>query len=243
MGLFITIEGGEYTGKTSVVIPGLTSKLKELGITVETSREPGGTVEAEKIRAEIFRKSASGAKASELAELFNIARKLHLHEKIIPFLGKKKEESRVLILDRYLDSTRVYQGLEGGVPLETIYKLEDSYIDNYFPDLTLILYFPLDRFDDVFEKRTQTEREKTTWDSDSLDKHKKRQEFYLQLPQIAKSQGENRSFLLIDASKDKNEVVDECIKACLPFIFDREYNIISSYKTIQQASARVLSKP
>lgn len=218
MGLLITIEGGEYTGKTSVVVPGLVEYIKARGIPVLSSREPGGTQKAEKLREIIFEKAKEGAPASELALYFNKARKIHLEEQVIPFLGAKKERRGVVVLDRYLDSTRVYQGLEGGVPLDIIRKLEEEYVRNYFPDLTIVLYFLEDLFERVLSERMKSERQTTSWDNHSVQTHLKRQRYYLQLPSLAKKWGETRQFVLIDAGKEKKTVIQNVIDVCKPYL-------------------------
>lgn len=234
MGLFITVEGGEYTGKTSVVIPGLLKFFDWLSIPVESSREPGGTTQAELLRAKIFEKSKNGADSEELAILFNQARKHHLEEKIIPFLGSKKQLPKALIVDRYIDSTRVYQGLEGGVAMSKIIDLEKNYVGDFLPDITLILYFPADRFDSLFADRSAQQREKTTWDMDSLEKHKQRQSYYLQLPNIAIMQNEHRHFFTIDAGKRKTEVLRQCITAIAPHLYDKKYGLTPKIPNVEK---------
>ncbi len=220
MGLLITVEGGEYTGKTSVVVPGLARYFEKKGIPVLVSREPGGTVEAEKMRKVIFEKMRTGAPQEELAELFMKARQIHLKERIIPFLGEHKQKNVVMILDRYLDSTRVYQGLEGGVSLEKIRQLERKYIDNYYPDLTLILFFPQEKFEATLKARMNDQRETTAWDNHTINRHQKRQDHYLTLPALSKKWGENRHFVLIDASQSPEVVVAKAIEARLPLVMN-----------------------
>ena len=218
MGLLITIEGGEYTGKSSVVVPGLVAYIKALEIAVLASREPGGTKKGEELRALIFEKAKAKAPASQLALYFNKARKIHLEEQVIPYLGHKKEKRAVVVLDRYLDSTRVYQGLEGGVPLEYLRKLEHESVDGYFPDLTIILYFPEDSFETILQKRMKSERQTTSWDNNSFQIQLKRQHYYLMLPQLAKEWGETRQFALVDAAQEKKSVVQDVIEACKPLL-------------------------
>ena len=218
MGLFITIEGSDFTGKSSTVIPGLQKALNNVHLPVLVSREPGGTKKGEAIRKQIFNQRAKGASALELAMLFNQARAIHLQEKIFPYLGKKKEKKTIVILDRYLDSTRVYQGYEGGLEMEKIFDLEKKYIDNYLPDLTLLLYLPEDKFYTVMTERIRDARDHNSWDQDKLSYQLDRQRLYLKLPVLAKSRGEARVFRLIDASKSKDAVVKKCINACRPYI-------------------------
>lgn len=133
-GLFITFEGGEGAGK-STHIAKLATKLKGQGADVLTTREPGGTPEAEAIRATIV--SGTVGRWSPLAEalLINAARDSHLREKIRPAL----ENGSIVLCDRFMDSTRAYQGVAGGVEPALIYALERQVVGKTVPDLTLIL--------------------------------------------------------------------------------------------------------
>ncbi len=242
MGLLITVEGGEYVGKTSLVVPALKTFLEAAGIETITSREPGGTLEGEKIREKIFKRLKEGATAKELTLLFNEARRIHLDTIIIPFLGQNKEKGRVVILDRYLDSTRVYQGLEGGVPLTEIKALENQYVKGYYPDITFILYFPEEVFKKVFYVRKHyalshlpsvKKRSLTDWDAASVEKHLIRQRYYLKLPRLAAKLGEKRRFFLINAARRPSEVVQEVVFKCAPLIL-RDKTILAKVKTSKE---------
>lgn len=216
MGLLITVEGGEYVGKTSVAIPGLQQVLKRAGIAVTTSREPGGTPEAETIRKEIFEKHAEGASPKELTLLFNKARRIHLDQVIIPFLGQNKEKNSIVLLDRYLDSTRVYQGLEGGIDLNEIHGFEQEYVRGYLPDITFICYLPEHTFEKTLEARRKavhmgSERSQTDWDSDDTGKQIARQRNYMKIPEIAKHFNEQRAFYTIDASRHPFDVIYDLV--------------------------------
>lgn len=206
MGMLITIEGGEYTGKTTVVIPGLAYLIKKAGIPVLTSREPGGSPEAENLRARIFQRKREGASVSELAELFFQARALHLEQTVYPFLGKQKENNAIVLLDRYMDSTRVYQGCEEGMPFDEIIALEDKYIHGYLPDLTFLLTIPYESFESylcarkVLADRYKSSQERTDWDDTDIQKHKQRQDCVLKLPDIAHMRNEQRTFYSADTS-------------------------------------------
>ncbi len=224
MGYIITIEGGEFVGKTSVAIPAIKSFFENAGFNTIICREPGGTPKGELIRKEIFSKLEKGVGPLQLARLFNKGRKINIDEIIKPHVGINKENNSVVILDRYLDSTRVYQGLEGGVPMEDIHTLEKKFVGSFFPDLTLLLYFPEKVFIKTLEKRMANEqgsRDLTGWDKGSVQKHLDRQRLYLSLPAIAHRLGEKRLFTLIDASGTQAQVAQECINACTSFIKTR----------------------
>lgn len=224
MGYIITIEGGEFVGKTSVAMPSITYFFKERGFDTLVCREPGGTPKGEQLRKEIFSKLEKGVSPLQLARLFNKGRKINIDEVIKPHIGQFKEKNAVVILDRYLDSTRVYQGLEAGVPMETIHKLEQSFVGTFFPDFTLLLYIPETVFEETLKKRMahdQGSRDNTKWDNGSIQHHLERQRFYLSLPELSHKRGENRTFALIDASGTQKQVEQNCVKAASQFLNTR----------------------
>jgi dTMP kinase len=138
-GRFITFEGGEGAGK-STQIERLARRLEVRGIPVVTTREPGGSERAERIRGALL---AGGAKPlGRLAEalLFSAARHDHLESKIRPALA----EGAFVLSDRFADSTRAYQGSEGEGALapKLLAGLERIVVEATRPDLTLILDVP-----------------------------------------------------------------------------------------------------
>jgi dTMP kinase len=132
-GLFITFEGGEGAGKSTQVRK-LAAHLSSLGRDVVVTREPGGTPEAEAIRA-ILVNGDTGKLSSKAEALLNCAaRDSHLNTLIRPALLR----GAVVICDRFMDSTRAYQGLAGDCPLALIDALEFEVVGNTRPDVTLI---------------------------------------------------------------------------------------------------------
>lgn len=133
-GQFITIEGGEGTGK-STLISNVSNHLSKAGFTIVTTREPGGTPHAERIR-DIVLNPPDGQPWSSLAQalLMNTARQDHLDQKIRPALAR----GDWVICDRFLHSTRAYQTV-AGVALSVLKQLEDIVVDETRPDLTLLL--------------------------------------------------------------------------------------------------------
>ena len=220
MGHLITVEGGEFTGKTSVVVPTLYAVCQALGIPTLKSREPGGTPEAEVIRQLIFEKLRKGAKPKELALLFNKARKVHLDSIVHPFLHSHPEG--VVILDRYCDSTFVYQGAEAGVPIQTLLSFHEKYAGNYFPDFTILLHFPRGVFEKTILERSQNNsengRDKTVWDESDMKTHRTRQKHYLSLPKMFKDMNIPRVFAKVDASRDKSLVQEHVSRKLLNFL-------------------------
>ena len=133
-GVFITFEGGEGGGK-STQCRLLAEGLRAAGYEVVLTREPGGTPEAEEIRALLL--SGAPEKWSPMAEtlLFFAARTLHLERKIRPALAA----GQIVICDRFVDSTRAYQGAAGGVSLDDIAALTRMVVGTTMPDLTFYL--------------------------------------------------------------------------------------------------------
>jgi len=156
-GKFITLEGGEGTGK-STLLGALEHYLTERGLEVLVTREPGGTPLAERIR-DIALFPAKGHEWSPLAQalLMNAAREDHLERHIKPALAR----GAWVLCDRFADSTRVYQSI-GGVSDRVLKQMEDVVVGSHGPDLTLILdASPLDLITrregrgakDIFERK------------------------------------------------------------------------------------------
>lgn len=133
-GYFITLEGGEGTGK-STLADGLESALAERGITIERTREPGGTPGAETIRDLLVNGPPERWTAMSEALLFFAARHDHVERHIRPAL----EAGRWVLSDRFFDSTTAYQGAAGGVDARTLATLRALVLGDFAPDLTLIL--------------------------------------------------------------------------------------------------------
>ncbi len=133
-GYFITFEGGEGSGKSSQIRL-LAESLMECGHEVITTREPGGTREAERIRELLVQRD--GGNWSETAEclLFFAARNMHVRDLIAPAIA----DGKIVICDRFTDSTRAYQSYGHGFPLSTLEAIKLAAIGEFEPDLTLIL--------------------------------------------------------------------------------------------------------
>ena len=133
-GRFITLEGGEGAGK-STLARGLASALCERGVETVITREPGGTANAEALRALLV--EGEPGRWSPLAEtlLLYAAREDHVRTLIEPALSR----GAWVICDRFSDSTRAYQGAAGGLAPERIEAIHRATLDAFAPDLTLIL--------------------------------------------------------------------------------------------------------
>lgn len=136
-GHFITFEGGEGSGKSTHAAT-LAAHLKSLGIEVVLTREPGGSPGAEVIRHIILSGIAKPLGAETEAILFAAARDDHVNNTIRPAL----EAGKWVICDRFIDSTRVYQGVLGKVDAKLIRGLERVTVGGCFPELTFMLDVP-----------------------------------------------------------------------------------------------------
>lgn len=136
-GHFITFEGGEGSGK-STHAAGLAQRLKTLGLSVVLTREPGGSPGAEIIRHILLSGLAKPLGAETEAILFAAARDDHVRNTILPAL----EAGQWVICDRFINSTRVYQGAVGRVDPKLIRGLERVTVGDAMPVLTFILDVP-----------------------------------------------------------------------------------------------------
>ena len=136
-GLFITFEGGEGAGKTTQ-IKAIAEWLNNQGIEVVSTREPGGTPEAEKLRDLLVKRDGGNWTAEAEVLLFFAARHMHVTDVIKPAL----EKGKVVICDRFTDSTRAYQAYGHGQDLQFINKVNDLVLQGFEPDLTFILDIP-----------------------------------------------------------------------------------------------------
>lgn len=133
-GLFITIEGGEGAGKTSL-IQHLANTLEQMGRSVVITREPGGILIAEKIRSLVLDRELTMMDARTEALLYAAARRQHLVEKVIPAL----EEGKAVLCDRFVDSSLAYQGYARGLGMEEVWGINQFAIGDIMPDLTIYM--------------------------------------------------------------------------------------------------------
>jgi dTMP kinase len=136
-GLFVTFEGGEGAGK-STQIRRLADVLRSRGHDVLLTREPGGSPGAEAVRHVLLSGAAEAFGTRMEAILFAAARNDHVEEVIRPAL----ESGRIVLCDRFMDSSRVYQGITGNLEPNFIETLQRVAINGVMPDCTLILDLP-----------------------------------------------------------------------------------------------------
>jgi len=138
-GRFITFEGGEGAGK-STQVPLLIAALAEAGIEAIATREPGGSPGAEAIRRLLLEGEVERWDATSETLLLIAARRVHVVKLIAPALAR----GVWIVSDRFADSTLAYQGYGHGLPLADIALMHGLALDDFTPDLTLILDVPVE---------------------------------------------------------------------------------------------------
>lgn len=133
-GLFITFEGNDGSGKSSV-IEAIKEELEKRGYDTVYSREPGGSKIAEKIREVILDVDNLGMDDKTEALLYAASRREHVVKTILPALN----EGKVILCDRFLDSSLAYQGYARGIGIDKVYDMNKYATDGLLPDLTILV--------------------------------------------------------------------------------------------------------
>lgn len=201
--MFITLEGPEGSGKTTAVESAV-KKLQEMGYEVVRTREPGGTPISEQIRNVILDKENTAMDSRTEALLYAASRRQHLVEKVWPAL----KEGKVVICDRYLDSSLAYQGGARGLGIEEVLNINLFATENTWPDLTLL--FDIKPEVGLARISANAGREVNRLDLEKIEFHNKVRESFLNL---AKRFPER--YVIIDAGKSKEEVAKATMEAIL----------------------------
>lgn len=192
--MFITFEGPEGSGKTSVANR-IYDTLKALGYDVIFTREPGGTPIAEQIREVILDKANTLLDARAEALLYAASRRQHLVEKVWPAL----EKGQIVLCDRFLDSSLAYQGGARGLGVENILNVNLFATEDTYPDLTLL--FDLEPDVGFARIAANKNREVNRLDLEAQAFHIKVRDTFLELSKRYADRYE-----IIDASKSFDEV-------------------------------------
>ncbi len=193
MSLFITFEGGEGCGK-SVQVRALCRRLSQLAIPVVLTHEPGGTPFGKKIGR--WLKWAEGTDILPLTELllFNASRAQLVTKVIKPSL----ESGKVVICDRYADSTTAYQGYGRGLDLETVMTINNAATWGLKPDLTVLLDISAE--EGLARKRA---KKQDRFEQENIAFHQRVREGYLKL-----AADDPERWLVIDASQSKEKIAE-----------------------------------
>jgi dTMP kinase len=199
-GLFVTFEGGEGAGK-STQLRLLADSLRSLGYEVLTTREPGGSVGAEAVRHVLLSGAAEAFGVRMEAILFAAARSDHVEEVIRPALSR----GTIVLCDRFMDSSRVYQGITGNLEPAFVETLERVAINGVMPDRTVIFDLPANIGLDRAQRRAGDDRP-DRFEKEELETHEKRREAFLD---IAKADP-NRC-RIIDATQSAEAIAAEVL--------------------------------
>ncbi len=195
--MFVTIEGGEGSGK-STLIERLAHTMQGMGRSVVTTREPGGIPIAEKIRSVILDREHTAMDSRTEALLYAASRRQHLVEKVIPAL----EQGSIVICDRFVDSSLVYQGYARGLGYEQIWAINEFATRKMMPDLTL--YLDVSPQTGLARIARNADREINRLDMEKLSFHERVREGYKQL--LLRFPGR---IVEVNAEKDADEVYAE----------------------------------
>lgn len=188
-GFFISFEGGEGAGK-STQIAMLADRLREAGYEIVVTREPGGSAGAEAVRHVLLSGAAEPFGARLEAILFAAARMDHVDQVIRPAV----ERGAVVLCDRFVDSSRVYQGITGELDPAFMAALERVTVNGMMPDLTIILDIdPEEGLRRATERRGEENADR--FEKETLQIHRRRRRAFLD---IAKE--ETRRCVVVDAT-------------------------------------------
>lgn len=201
-GLFITFEGGEGAGK-SVQVKRLAESLRTDGLDVLVTREPGGSPGAEAVRHVLLSGAAESFGPAMEAILFAAARSDHVEQVIRPAVAS----GMIVLCDRFMDSTRVYQGVTGDLPKDFIQQLEAVAINGMRPDMTVILDIdPREGLSRASSRRGKDAPDR--FEKETLAVHQRRRKAFLD---IAKAELDR--CVVVDASQSPDRVARSVSKA------------------------------
>jgi dTMP kinase len=203
-GRFITFEGGEGSGK-STQAGILANRLARAGRKVLATREPGGSPAAEEIRETLLSGRVWQFGPFAEALLFSVARADHIEHAI----GQALVEGKWVVCDRFLDSTRAYQGATAGVPKGLISALERLTVGNLLPDITFILDIPPEEgLARAAERRSGSTPDR--FESQELLLHERVRRAFLDI-----AEEEPERCIVIDASQPEAMVAEDVWEAVL----------------------------
>jgi len=210
-GLFISFEGGEGAGK-STQISRLSDTLRSKGLAVLTTREPGGSPGAEALRHVLLSGAAQAFGVRMEAILFAAARSDHVENVIRPAL----EAGMVVLCDRYMDSSRVYQGVTGNLEPGFVDTLERVAVNGVIPDLTLIFDLAAATGLERVDKRSGAVTDNgqpDRFEREELETHEQRRKAFLDI-----AAAEPARCRIIDASRGVEDIADAVVVLVTPLL-------------------------
>lgn len=212
MALFVTIEGPEGSGKTTIGKK-IVERLIQDGYEVIYTREPGGIDIAEQIRNVILDVKNTNMDPRTEALLYAASRRQHLIEKIVPAI----KDNKIIICDRFVDSSLAYQGHARHLGIDNVYEINKFAIDTLMPDLTLL--FDIDPKIGLERINANKLREVNRLDLEQLEFHTLVREGFL----IIQSREPNR-VKKVDASQSIENVFNDAYKLIEQAIKEKHEN-------------------
>lgn len=199
--MFVTIEGPEGSGKSSVTKE-VVKLLEKDGFCVVLTREPGGTPISEQIRNVILDKQNTAMDPITEALLYAASRRQHLVEKVWPL----SKEGKIIISDRFLDSSLAYQGGARNIGIDKVLAMNMFATEGYYPELTLL--FDLDPRIGLARIAANKGREVNRLDLEKIEFHDSVRQTFLSLAKRFPDR-----YVVLDASKPFDEVVNDAYNA------------------------------
>lgn len=203
---FITFEGGECSGKTTI-INAICKLFEEKKIDYITTREPGGIMIAEKIRDIILDPNNTDMTPECEALLYAASRMQHLSQKVIPAIKNNK----IVLCDRFLDSSLAYQGYARGLGIDKVLNA-NAFALNYLPELTIFI----DVTPEVALKRIENKDrngKKDRLDLESINFHKRVYNGYHKLLERYPDR-----IVRIDGNNPLEKVIEDCVKVIFKYL-------------------------
>jgi dTMP kinase len=220
-GLFVTFEGGEGAGK-STQIRHLADSLRRQGHDVLVTREPGGSPGAEAVRHVILSGAAEEFGVRMEAILFAAARNDHVEEVIRPALAS----GAVVLCDRFMDSSRVYQGVTGNLETEYLEVLQRVAVSGVLPKCTIILDLAADK--GLARARSRGgEAAPDRFEREELQTHEKRREAYLEI-----AAADPKRCHVVDADRAADDIARDILSIIQPLASGEVPNASTNVETV-----------
>lgn len=205
-GIFITFEGPEGAGKTTI-IQMIAQELEKQQVEIVSTREPGGIHISEQIREVILSPDNTAMDGRTEALLYAAARRQHLVEKVIPALNR----GAIVLCDRFIDSSLAYQGYARGLGMDEVLSINEFAIDDMMPTKTY--YFDIEPEIGLRRIEKNKTREVNRLDMEKVDFHHKVREGYQKVCERF-----SERIVMVDASKSMDEVFHEVLQSIQTFI-------------------------
>ena len=206
-GIFLTFEGNDGSGKTTVCLR-IKEELEKAGYQVVYTREPGGSKIAEKIRDVLLDTENTNMDARTEALLYAASRRQHLKEIVLPAL----EEKKIVLCDRFVDSSLAYQGYAREIGMDEVWSINQFAIDHCMPQKTLFLSVSIE----TGQKRMNIRGDKNRLDLENDEFHQRVRKGYEILLEMYSDR-----IVKIDAEPDPDTVFNSAWEEVMKVI--REY--------------------